>query len=230
MKNNYLQTLKNDTFLGLGKIEYLDMSSNDLVLMDSYNVVPIESSEIDIGDFAKVQSLNLYPFSGLKTLETLNLKHNRIDNIFPVFNDLANLKYLDLSSNVIKAWNERIFSYTTQMKVLNLNYNQIETFTTAMMEDFESCNYTEILLVGNDFSCTCALKAFVSQGMLSRCLDYANMKCSDNKNISISSFLKDMPCSDNEVTESTWSKTAVSISAGIFIVILIFGFVYAYRR
>ncbi|XP_051508291.1 adhesion G protein-coupled receptor A3-like [Myxocyprinus asiaticus] len=96
LSNNKISVLKNNSFLGLGALERLDLRSNLI-------------SRIAPG-----------AFHGLSTLKRLDLSNNRIGCFSPdMFLDLGRLSKLNLSGNIFSTLPEGLFTHLPSLRVLN---------------------------------------------------------------------------------------------------------------
>lgn len=141
LSENRIQTLAADAFANLSCLEELDLSGNVLILKDLAGYV----------------TRTKQPFDDLESLRNLHLQDNQINLLPPVFNNLNNLKFLNLSRNEIKGWNEPLFTANTSLYILDLSNNNIETLWKPMIYDIQGINIT--LIYNNDgFNCNCEVK------------------------------------------------------------------------
>lgn len=227
LNGNLLHTLDSESFLGLDSLEFLDLSNNNLKF-HSLTVEPQKISESTLVSSNETLTLTvemLSPFAGLVTLKTLDLVSNKIDRLFPMFDDLTSMITLNMSGNSIAEWSVRLFKNTTSLTKLDLSYNNIQTLTTAMVDDFHSENLT-IYLTGNEFLCTCELKPFTDVNLDKRCPNYENYKCSNLGNVvTISAYLQDPECSPVTPPPIESSNILIFCSVVVSCVILVAAFV-----
>ncbi|RZC32649.1 phosphorylase b kinase gamma catalytic chain, skeletal muscle/heart isoform [Asbolus verrucosus] len=94
--------------------------------------------------------LELATFQGLDSLRSLAIKYSRFDEIKEdAFNDLVNLKFLDLQSNGIKRLAPGTFRKLLELKVLNLADNRLKSLS---WDEFRGLKSLRVLfLERNDF-------------------------------------------------------------------------------
>lgn len=81
-------------------------------------------------------------------LEHINLSYNLIDEIQSnVFSNMMRLETIDLSNN--KLSNENFLDEMTELKILNMSYNQLKYLNLSKLANVE-----EIVLIGNPWNCT----------------------------------------------------------------------------
>lgn len=129
---NYPSGLSEDIFDGLEKLEVLLLGENKIEYLSKKG----------------------NPFWKLKSLKTLGLEGNRITSLDPKqFFYSTQLEYLDLSYNLFKSWQERIFTENFHLRILLLDHNKLTYFTPSMLEDFS--NLTRLTLAYNSLNCDC---------------------------------------------------------------------------
>lgn len=74
----------------------------------------------------------------------------------PNFSNFGDLEILDLSSNHISNWYERVFTKSDRLKIINLRENNINLMTPEMMKDFASIRF--LAIGSNSFVCDCSLR------------------------------------------------------------------------
>lgn len=71
------------------------------------------------------------------------------------FVNFVDLEILDLNTNHISNWYQRVFINNTRLKIVNLRKNNINLLTPEMLRDF---NGIKFLAIGsNNFVCDCTL-------------------------------------------------------------------------
>ncbi|KAM7017645.1 adhesion G protein-coupled receptor A2 isoform 1-T1 [Tautogolabrus adspersus] len=105
----------------------------------------------------KIRVLKNGSFSGLFTLEKMDLKHNLISTIMPgAFQGLSELRKLDLSNNRIGCLSADMFQGLTNLTKLNLSGNIISTLDPAVFQELPSL---KLVNFNSDYlSCDCGLR------------------------------------------------------------------------
>ena len=115
LSHNMLKSISSDTFQGLGNLQFLKLSSNDIAEVEGCGAIDIAGAT--------------NAFSQLRNLATLSLDRNLLSSISGnCFRGLGHLFTLDLSSNEIETIQMTSFSdHLPQLATLNLAYNQLNT-------------------------------------------------------------------------------------------------------
>lgn len=176
LKNNYITTVKNDTFLGVG-LKKLDMKNNKLrnlepnafrgmAKLSELSLNNNQITEIPLGLFSTLESLitlnlthnhlkELGPmtFSGLIKLENLDLSHNFIGIIQPsLLIPLDNLFKLYINYNRLKSVNfEEILKHNKRIRQLDINHNFWQCSDLVRLNKLENREYL-VVLIGSDFN------------------------------------------------------------------------------
>ena len=144
--HNALEELKNETFMDMLLLETLDLSSNQIKLIENDTFTPIAKHLTNLYlDHNKL--VHLYNLSELYSLKNLTLSNNMLTQLpmFPgqltrldlswnnlssltsvTFQGLILLEKLDMSSNNISFFDSDVFSHMTNLVELNLNTNYIK--------------------------------------------------------------------------------------------------------
>lgn len=182
-------SLDNDTFFGLDSLTHLDLQRNSISLTDTYAVPLVE----DVNSTNHQEEKNEenqsedkfgkhnpgHPFAHLTQLKRLMLKSNRITKLLPVFDDMPNLRYLDLSMNAIFPWEDPVFLNNTLLFHLDLDHNQLTSINDAMVQDFSSTNLTEINMSENPLVCSCELYTSLDKLNPDKFNEYNEFSCED---------------------------------------------------
>lgn len=141
-------------------LRVLDLSGNQALptTFTNTSLAGIED-KLEIFSFENAYVKHIHWISKLGNLQILKLRRNNINSIpLNTFSALNNLKIIDLSSNHLSHWYERIiFNHTVQ--VLDLRDNNINVLSKEMIRDFQMVDY---LAIGrNMFICNCLLKDFL---------------------------------------------------------------------
>ncbi|XP_060591636.1 uncharacterized protein LOC132746478 [Ruditapes philippinarum] len=143
ISENFCDEVSPSFFKSFKTLEHLNVSSN--ILGESL-------------DPAKCNYSNKI-FSELTRLTKLDLSNNKIERLpRDVFENLNNLKYLNLSSNMLVEWNVT-FSSNTSLKRLDLSGNKLTTLPIELTNYLDRLcrNKCELSLIlsSNPFQCKC---------------------------------------------------------------------------
>ncbi|KAK7110920.1 hypothetical protein V1264_014715 [Littorina saxatilis] len=110
MSHNVLQTLDQQSFLGLQELRSLDLSINNL------------------------NAFSTSIFANVPNLEVLKLDHNNLKTLEKdVFQGLAHLRHLDLGHNYLQVLHNDTFSHLTQLTWLEVGSNRVERLEAGAM-------------------------------------------------------------------------------------------------
>ncbi|XP_018021731.1 toll-like receptor 13 [Hyalella azteca] len=264
LDSNLLESLNNDTFLGLTNLRLLELEDNALTFAKPYISSPVDpllegrqqnevyetprsdghmnitahekfgnnSSTID-----KIpRSTSERPFSHLFKLQALILKSNKIGDLVPVFDDLYDLTFIDLSKNVITDWYESVFQNNARLSHLFLQYNQLDSFTDAMVQDFSGENLTEINIKGNPFTCSCGFYDALKDLDPNDFVDYETYTCTveDSEPLQQRCFTDvpgDCPEEVDEISGSPFEAKVLIVAATVLVVSsFVAAFTYRHRK
>jgi len=134
-------------------------------------VPPLNDSNIDwkLLNFSYnfIHAVHNNPFAKLKSVDTIDLSHNRIGDVeIDGFKGIAvDLKHLDLAANQIVNFPSTALMAMTSIKRLDLGDNAITSVDESAVKFIEAAIQGDptmkINLKGNPFACDCHLKAFV---------------------------------------------------------------------
>ncbi|VVC94620.1 unnamed protein product [Leptidea sinapis] len=143
-----LQSLEIEIFNGLHKLEYIDLSRNEIKrthhgLFAGLNLlIHLNLSRNQIEDIPR------FTFADLENLEVLDVSYNKLQVLpFQVFLPMTRLHYLDLSYNKISTFLDYYFSPNRQLKTLFLNNNNLVKITPNSLVDLLQL---EILDISNN--------------------------------------------------------------------------------
>lgn len=178
---------------------------------------------------------NDWPFTDLTNLEILILNDNRITGMVPIFDELQNLTALDLGSNKIFEWAERLFSGCSNLEELNLKDNQIRTLTDAMVQDFSSESLDKINLISNHLECSCDLSPFVEELNSEQFVDFEYYECSTERSyMQLAAYLSELANSNCDAVAveqlSTFNLTTMILAAALCVIVLISFILVAHYR
>jgi Leucine-rich repeat (LRR) protein len=124
LRNNEISEIAIETFKQLDELTILDLSKNRLSNLQA-GTFDLKNLEVLILSENQLQTLSTNLFEGAGKLQSLSLDSNNIIGI-SAFNELDNLKFMNLSHNAIKKINFGVFKLPA-LNTLNLSNNKIHT-------------------------------------------------------------------------------------------------------
>ena len=162
---------------GLEHLEYLNLAENYCQNLGPqffdpfFSLRSLNVSYNFLGPvFSAEAAKDINYFKNLTKLESLDMSENRI-TLLPktVFEKLKNLKYLNLSRNMISVFKSNLDA--SCLRVLDLRENKLEYLPPSLRNSLDeaanhhsqnACNSTEVLLSGNPLRCNCENRPFLS--------------------------------------------------------------------
>ncbi len=161
LHHNYISILPPHTFSHLSQCTHLDMSHNDLFLIDSRAFNGLSHLEELLLYNNRISKLPPYLFSPLVQCAKLNLSNNEIVEIKNnTFSGLHNLMFLDLHHNMIAVVEREAFTDLGSLKTLDLHDNVIEHLPSHVFSALAQC--TKLSL---DFNQISMIEAQTFQGL-----------------------------------------------------------------
>ncbi|KAI9226482.1 MAG: hypothetical protein DHS80DRAFT_5908, partial [Piptocephalis tieghemiana] len=112
---------------------------NELILSINHfsalpaSMVPSLAPSLHILDLESNELQHLPPNIGqLTALVELHLGRNALLRLPPTFSDLRALEVLDLSHNLLESLDPGLFAWMTQLRDLNLSYNQLRRLPSSL--------------------------------------------------------------------------------------------------
>ncbi|OWF50884.1 toll-like receptor 4 [Mizuhopecten yessoensis] len=162
LHDNLLQSWKGP-IRNLHRVEYIDLSYNSCghvtthFFEDFPNMTTLNVSHNNLGEVFK-NSATSDILKQLKSLEKLNMTHNKIDRLPEgVLRDLSALRQIDLSFNQLTDWNVKI-DHMYQLQLLNISYNRLIVLSKSFMDAVDRMTKITNLtldLRGNPLRCDC---------------------------------------------------------------------------
>jgi len=165
--------------------------------------------------------------SELDNLKYLNVSRNILRELEPnSFTYMAGLEMLDLRLNILVDWEERLFRYNLNLQYLNLMNNSLRRITDAMIEDFKMENLTYIDLSNNQLECTCRLHLFCDKMLQDKFINFDQYACNmpDQSQQKIQLYLKNVTeeCQvEDENSEDQFLGTGIVILSLLVVLLVV---------
>ncbi|KAJ7319639.1 hypothetical protein JRQ81_019150 [Phrynocephalus forsythii] len=162
---NSIQTISENSFAGLAKLELLMLHGNDIQNIPNGALKDLISLQVFKISYNKLQVITGQTLQGLSSLMRLHMDHNQIEFIHPnAFNGLTSLRLLHLEGNLLQQLHPHTFSTflvldyfrLSTIKHLYLSENAIRTLPMGFFQRMPLLE--NIYLHGNPWSCDCRLK------------------------------------------------------------------------
>lgn len=196
---NRLVKLEANIFSFLTNLRYLLLNNNFIKQIDTttfYGINYLIILDLSINQLDRLDFLSNQNFSSIRVLKLAN---NEISRLRPAqFICLKSLKTLDLSSNKIKRITDCAFHGLQQsIKKLILNYNKITKLNScAFSLNFNSLRFVQI--VNNPLKCTSNCEFFFSVYSHPYSIDYTGLECGSDLAYTIKHTSNFSHCSQNQ--------------------------------
>ncbi|KAJ8027241.1 Insulin-like growth factor-binding protein complex acid labile subunit [Holothuria leucospilota] len=150
ISGNYLSNIIPGTFDRNSNLKNIDVSNNDLTILNSKMFKGTEHSlfQIEI-QFNSINLVTQDAFEGLECVTNIYLSHNKLQNLLPgTFKDLISLQYLDLSQNKLAKLPQNLFHNSTSLRKLYLHKNKLQQIPNRLFDGLESL--TDVRLSDNE--------------------------------------------------------------------------------
>ncbi|NWU94600.1 MXRA5 protein, partial [Upupa epops] len=175
---NSIQSIYENSFTGLTKLELLMIHGNDIQNIPNGALKDLESLQVFKISYNKLKVITGQTLQGLSSLMRLHMDHNRIEFIHPnAFNGLTSLRLVHLEGNLLQQLHPNTFSTfmvldyfkLSTVRHLYLSENALRTLPAGMFQGMPLLE--NLYLHGNPWACDCSLKWLlewneVSEGVL----------------------------------------------------------------
>ncbi|NXO90514.1 MXRA5 protein, partial [Certhia brachydactyla] len=211
---NSIQSIYENSFAGLTKLELLMIHGNDIQNIPNGALKDLVSLQVFKISYNKLKVITGQTLQGLSSLMRLHVDHNRIEFIHPnAFNGLTSLRLVHLEGNLLQQLHPNTFSTfmvldyfkLSTVRHLYLSENALRTLPAGVFQGMPLLE--NLYLHGNPWACDCGLKWLlkwneVSGGVLKCKKDKAYeggqlcAKCSSPKQLQKEDIqnLKDISC------------------------------------
>uniref|UniRef100_A0A5F8GC10 Matrix remodeling associated 5 n=1 Tax=Monodelphis domestica TaxID=13616 RepID=A0A5F8GC10_MONDO len=185
---NSIQSISEDSFAGLTKLELLMIHGNDIPNIPNGALKDLISLQVFKFSYNKLRVITAQTLKGLSSLMRLHIDHNKIEFIHPqAFNGLTSLRLLHLEGNLLHQLHPSTFSTfafldyfrLSTIRHLYLSENAIKTLPVGMFSNMPLLE--NLYLHGNPWSCDCGLKWLLEWDARSRGFHKWILKCKKDK-------------------------------------------------
>ncbi|NXH09925.1 MXRA5 protein, partial [Bucco capensis] len=162
---NSIQSIYENSFAGLTKLELLMIHGNDIQNIPNGALKDLVSLQVFKISYNKLKVITGQTLQGLSSLMRLHMDHNRIEFIHPnAFNGLTSLRLVHLEGNLLQQLHPNTFSTfmvldyfkLSTVRHLYLSENALRTLPTGMFQGMPLLE--NLYLHGNPWVCDCSLK------------------------------------------------------------------------
>lgn len=162
---NSIQSIYENSFAGLTKLELLMIHGNDIQSIPNGALKDLVSLQVFKISYNKLKVITDQTLQGLSSLMRLHMDHNRIEFIHPnAFNGLTSLRLVHLEGNLLQQLHPDTFSTfmvldyfkLSTVRHLYLSENALRTLPAGIFQGMPLLE--NLYLHGNPWACDCSLK------------------------------------------------------------------------
>ncbi|NXF08369.1 MXRA5 protein, partial [Smithornis capensis] len=162
---NSIQSIYENSFAGLTKLELLMIHGNDIQNIPNGALKDLVSLQVFKISYNKLKAITGQTLQGLSSLMRLHMDHNRIEFIHPdAFNGLTSLRLIHLEGNLLQQLHPNTFSTfvvldyfkLSTVRHLYLSENALRTLPAGIFQGMPLLE--NLYLHGNPWACDCSLK------------------------------------------------------------------------
>ncbi|NXO80739.1 MXRA5 protein, partial [Sitta europaea] len=162
---NSIQSIYENSFAGLTKLELLMIHGNDIQNIPNGALKDLVSLQVFKISYNKLKVITGQTLQGLSSLIRLHMDHNRIEFIHPnAFNGLTSLRLVHLEGNLLQQLHPNTFSTfmvldyfkLSTVRHLYLSENALRTLPAGVFQGMPLLE--NLYLHGNPWACDCSLK------------------------------------------------------------------------
>ncbi|KAG5678516.1 hypothetical protein PVAND_008183 [Polypedilum vanderplanki] len=173
LSRNILTELKREHMKFFPRLRVFNASNNDLKHLEANTFIDLKKIEVIVLNNNHIPHVH---FESVENLKYLNLRSNKIPNIWATLTKMPNLEIIIIAENEINAINDRSFETLTNLKHFNLSYNNLPHISGA----FGGCEKTKLTELDLSYNVIQVLYANCFQDLpLLTFLDISNNRITD---------------------------------------------------
>ena len=142
VKKCSIATVNGKHFKGLNKLEYLDLSNNEIDSIDRDSFKDLNNLEFLKLSSNQIETIDSNLFKSLDTLWQLRINGNQIKFLDEkIFDILRNIREISLDNNKIVTIPSNLLQHNFKLEEIRLGGNKIETISPTMFDHLYNLNY-----------------------------------------------------------------------------------------